>query len=330
MKILIFHPSLLPPKDYGGTERVVLWLTKGLVELGHEVWVAAYFGSVLPVGAKLLAMDPKKNSAKDIKVPPGVELLHFMAPLSHEEWEGLKVPAVVTVHGNGKPGERFPKNTVFLSQDHARRHGGAAYVYNGIDPAEYRFEPHLKEDWFLFLSKTSWKVKNLAGAIRVCQKAAVPLRIAGGSRPYWEHFKSWLTPGQQWLGPVNGARKAECLARARALVFPVLWPEPFGLVVVEALISGTPVISTPQGSLAELLPSDVGALLGGSEEHDREWIQLLKTGFAKWDPVRCREWALEKFHYKRMAEDYAQVYRRVIAGEHLNQDHPVGRDWRNP
>ena len=333
MKILIFHPSLLPPKNYGGTERVVLWLTKGLVELGHEVWVGAYEGSILPAGAKLLVIDPRKNSAKDLKdmkVPNGVELIHFMAPLSHQEWEGLRHPAVVTVHGNGKSGERFPKNTVFLSQDHARRHGGTAYIYNGIDPAEYRFEPQLKEDWFLFLSKTSWRVKNLEGAIRICRKAKVPLRIAGGSRPYLTHLKTLLMPGLQWLGPVNGARKAQYLARARALIFPVLWPEPFGLVVAEALVSGTPVLGTRHGSLPELVPSDVGALLGDSEDVDGEWLGLLKTGDLKWDPARCRDWALRKFHYKRMAEDYERVYRRVIAGEYLNQDHPVGRDWRNP
>ena len=80
MKILIFHPTLLPPKDYGGVERIVLWLSKGLLERGHQVWVAAYPGSRLPVGAELWAVEPKQSSPEILlsrDLPKGIELIHF-------------------------------------------------------------------------------------------------------------------------------------------------------------------------------------------------------------------------------------------------------------
>ena len=80
--------------------------------------------------------------------------------------------APLTVHGNGKPGERFPLNTAFLSADHASRHGAGVFVYNGIDPDECRFsDGQDKTDWYLFLSKTSWSVKNVSGAMRLVSKA---------------------------------------------------------------------------------------------------------------------------------------------------------------
>ncbi|MCM2321788.1 MAG: glycosyltransferase [Oligoflexia bacterium] len=332
MKVVLFHPTELPPRDYGGVERVVLWLARGLVERGHEVWVGALPGSRLPEGARLLEIPPEDRSALGLlgRLPPGTDVVHFMAPPEEGTWERLPCAALLTVHGNGKPGESFPRNTVFLSQDHALRHGGTVFVYNGIDPAEYRFAPEEKGDWMLFLSKTSWSVKNVRGALRLCARAGVPLKIAGGNRPWLSRIEATLRPGMEWLGPVAGAAKAKWLCQARALVFPVLWPEPFGLVVVEALMSGTPVLATRKGSLPELLPEGVGAVLpqptAGTE---KEWLALLRSGLLGMEPARCREWALSRFHYGKMAEGYEGLYRKVMAGESLHPQNPIVQgDWR--
>ncbi|MEO5970525.1 MAG: glycosyltransferase [Bdellovibrionia bacterium] len=345
MRILLFHPTLLPPRDYGGVERVLLWLAKGLVERGHSVFVAALRGSVLPDGCELVeVLEEKAYSAKEfnsskatrhelsaslnLKMPAGLDMIHFMAPVSPEVWTQLQCPAILTVHGNAKPGEQYPKNSVFLSQDHARRHGAEMFIYNGIDPSEYKFSPGSKQDSYLFLSKTNWRVKNLSGAIRYCAKACANLKIAGGNRPYLKRLSCNFRPNLKWIGPVNGDYKAKLLAEAKALIFPVAWPEPFGLVVAEAFISGTPVLASRKGSLPELVPPDVGALF----DTEKEWIEFLRKVKGKllpWEPERCREWALSQFHYAKMAEAYEQAYKLVIAGELLNQEAPLGGNWRD-
>src|SRR5205085_310550 len=111
--IVLFHPVSLPPKDYGGVERVVLWLAEGLVERGHEVHIAALKGSQLPKGCHLVEVEKGPLSAERLGVllPSHLDIVHFMAPLAEEVWEGLSFPRLLTVHGNGKEGERFPKNT---------------------------------------------------------------------------------------------------------------------------------------------------------------------------------------------------------------------------
>jgi glycosyltransferase involved in cell wall biosynthesis len=346
MRILLFHPTLLPPRNYGGVERVLLWLAKGLVERGHQVFVAALPGSKLPLGCELVEVEEKAYSARELnfnecdsnprsddplnsrlnlRMPASLDMIHFMAPVPSDVWTQLKCPAILTVHGNAKPGECYPKNSVFLSQDHARRHGAQKFIYNGIDPVEYQFTPKAKKEAYLFLSKTNWRVKNLAGAIRYCSAAGVPLKISGGSRPLFTRFSCLFRPHLTWMGPVSGKPKAKLLAEAKAFIFPVAWPEPFGLVVAEALISGTPVLASRKGSLPELIPPDVGALL----DTDEEWVEFLSRGTLPWEPERCRSWALEQFHYAKMAEAYELAYKQVVAGELLNQEVPVGGNWRD-
>ncbi len=331
MKILLVHPVLLPPRDYGGVERVVLWLTQGLVECGHEVYVAAAPGSQLPEGSHLIEVRNNFQVEDWLRIlPKGLDVVHLMAPMGESLWSAWPVPAVLTVHGNGQIGEKFPHNSVFLSRDHARRHGAKNYVYNGINPSEYLFDPASKKDWNLFLSKTSWSVKNVRGAARWSRIAQRPLRIAGGNRPWLLRLQCQFSRALEWVGPVAGLRKAELLASARALLFPVKWPEPFGLVVAEALISGTPVIANPRGSLTELIPPHVGAL----PSSDEEWLELLRSSKTIAPPEVCRAWALEQFHYLGMAKNYEKIYKKVIGGEMLQETQPMtldiseNRDWR--
>ncbi len=336
MHVVLFHPASLPPRDYGGTERVVLWLAAGLRALGHQVTVAAFAGSQLPPGCQLLAVNDRPYSATELAalLPGDLDVVHFMAPLAAELWASLPWPALVTIHGNGKKGERFPRNTVFLSQNHAKRHQADFFIYNGIDPSEVRFAPQSKQDWFLFLSKTSWSVKNLAGAMRFCRQAQVFLKIAGGERPWHLRLAAGLSRHQQWIGPVSGTVKQTLLSEAKALLFPVLWPEPFGLVVVEALMSGTPVLASSIGSLPELVPPHVGALIepqfatcpwrlqaadeqiAWSQWH-QQWVEQLTSPRARWEPEACRAWAMQNFHFHQMAQAYEKAYRQVLAGQPL-------------
>lgn len=338
MRIVLFHPTVLPPRDYGGVERVVLWLAKGLAELGHDVTVGALAGSRLPQGVNLLAFEPGRVSAHELArtLPGGTEIVHFMAPPEKGSAEALPCPSLLTVHGNGKEGERFPRNTVFLSADHAARHGAGAYVHNGLDPEEYLYDPAAKDGRLVFLSKTSWKVKNVAGAVRLCERARVPLRVAGGKRPLRTRARVaahslFGAPPMSWEGPVGQERKAVLLKSSQALVFPVLWPEPFGLVVAEAMISGCPVIAWRRGSLGELITAETGeAIDPAAVDAEQRWMKALADAASgrRWDPARCRQRALEHFHYRRMAADYVTLYAKVVSGGNLNETPPVAKDWR--
>lgn len=326
MKILLFHPVPLPPKDYGGVERVVLWLAEGLRDFGHHVTIAALEGSRLPPGVELLAIPHNDRSAGALsrRIPRGTEIVHFQAPPEREYFENGTTPAVTTIHGNGKPGEIFPDHTVFLSRDHAARHGRKTFVYNGANPDEFALASDLglkkRIDSPLFLSKTTLRTKNLGGAMDIAAHAKMKLAIAGGNRPLALRLRALLS-GNRWIGPVAGREKATALAEASALLFPVLWSEPFGLVMIEALLSGTPVVGTRKGSVPEILGATGGMALdlprdeSDSDGFDR-WSEALRT-VQKLDPAMLRKDAQERFSHHRMAESYLEVYKRVIRGESL-------------
>ena len=326
MKILLFHPVPLPPRDYGGVERVVLWLAEGLRDFGHEVTIAALEGSTPPAGVRLLPISIGDRSAESLvaRIPPGTDLVHFQAPPEAGYFRAGAPPAVLTVHGNGKPGEVFPANTVFLSKDHAERHGRTAFVYNGVNPAEFglaeKFGTRKRADAPLFLSKTSLRTKNLTGALRIAARAGMGLTVAGGNRPLGLRLKTFFSRGT-WVGPVAGERKARILAAASALLFPVIWDEPFGLVMVEAMLSGTPVVGSRRGSIPEIVTPDAGLVVdlphaGDSTEAYERWSEALRA-VQKLDPSALRKHAIERFSHHRMAESYVDVYKRVIRGETL-------------
>jgi glycosyltransferase involved in cell wall biosynthesis len=328
LKVLLFHPVRLPPKNYGGIERVVLWLAAALRDHGNEVSVAALEGSELPAGVRLIPIAENQRSALDLipLIPPGTELVHFHAPPEPEFFTRSDIPAVTTIHGNGKPGEVFPKHAVFLSRDHAFRHGRETFVYNGVDPDEFSpLQPDAqKKGAPLFLSKTSWKVKNLRGAMAIAGAAGQRLTIAGGHRPFTLRAFSLLR-GFDWAGPVSGTRKADLLARASALIFPVTWAEPFGLVMVEAMLSGTPVVGSKTGSVPEVVGSSgqvvdapFWSLTTGAERDAAlaKWVKALRD-VESLDPLEIRRDAIRRFSHHRMAEDYLRVYNQVIRGESI-------------
>lgn len=320
MKIALFHPVLLPPRDYGGIERVVLWLAEALRDQGHSVFLAALEGSVPPPGVQLISVPTDDRSAVRLpaRLPPGIDVVHFHAPPERAFSEHCDLPFLTTIHGNGKPGEVFQKNSVFISQDHANRHGRKTFVYNGVNPDEFHLSRRKKKASPLFLSKTSWKVKNLAGAFRVAESANMRLTIAGGYRPFSLLLRSFFR-GHEWVGPVAGELKAKLLADASALLFPVQWPEPFGLVMVEALLSGTPVVGRRIGSIPEIVGDWGGRILPGAPDGQDsldQWAAALHE-VESIDPAFLRSQAIQKFSHHRMADNYLELYRKVIQGDPL-------------
>jgi glycosyltransferase involved in cell wall biosynthesis len=165
----------------------------------------------------------------------------------------------------------------------------------------------------LFLAKASWSVKNVRGAIRVARAAGRRLEIVGGTTWF---FNPWR--GVHWNGYLGGINKAEIVASSEALLFPVLWDEPFGISVIEALVSGTPVLGSPFGSLPELIHPDVGFICK-SEDEFVSAIDGLKPNQSK----KCRDWVLSKFTYTQMVESYLKHYETVLQGQELNEKAPV-------
>ena len=303
MRIGLYFDGPLPVRKYGGTERVIVWLARGLVELGHEPVIVARAGTRLapypvveipPAAISSMAHDPEFRL--DAWIPGDMDVVHFHSVTSGT----VDTPHLTTVHGNGTPGS-FGSDHVFVSRDHMRRMWGRHYVYNGIDPQDYDFRSE-KEGNLLFLGLASRRVKGVDRAIRIARSAERPLVIAGGRGfPFYRRIR--------WAGLVDNSRKRALLAGASALLNPIRWLEPFGLVVVEALVSGTPVIASSLGSMPELVTPSVGALC----EDDESFLDAIGR-IGEWSPEDCRQRVLDHFTHVIMAGNYVELYHRAIDG----------------
>jgi hypothetical protein len=304
MRIGLWFHSTVPVRKYGGTQRTFVWLADALAEAGHEPVLLTPPGSrsrtatVVPIPRGVVRRaESEPDFDLDAHLPGGLDVLHFHSVVVGR----TSVPRLTTIHGNGEPGS-FGPECVFVSRNHMERMGGRHFVLQGLPPEEYTFRAR-KRDWLLFLAKARWKVKGVDRAERIARAAGVPLVIAGGWRfhPFDRRIRS--------VGMVGGERKRELLADARALIFPVRWEEPFGLAVIEALASGTPVVASRRGSLPELVTPDTGFLC----ESEEEFVAAL-PGLDRIDPAACRARVEERFTARRMAGDYLALYRRAIGG----------------
>lgn len=314
MHVTLLYPGKIPvpPPLYGGTERVIYWLGQALVQLGHQVTLIANERSHIPgVELRPLKSNLTAPEAWQQLVPAATDILH----LSGSAIPPRNTPCVVTVHGNGRPGQAFHPNTIFVSRRHAWNHGSIHFVLNGINPAEYECQAR-REDYAVFLAKARWDVKNLSGAVAVARRAGVELRVLG-SRNWPFNLQRALPPwrGVRYLGMLGGAAKRELLARARCLIFPVRWEEPFGLALTESLASGAFVAGTPYGSLPEIVTSNVGVL----SAHAGELIAAV-TAPARFNPETCRQHVLQSgFTHLDMARKYVAYYEKVLATGRLGE-----------
>jgi glycosyltransferase involved in cell wall biosynthesis len=307
MHVTFYKPGKtpIPPQLYGGTERIIYWLGKALVELGHQVTLIANAQSRIP-GAELrvISADEKNPRAWLKLVPDSTDIVHLWdtsQPVSEK-------PFVVTLEGNGRPGQKFHPNTIFVSQKHAANHGSQNFVYNGLDPSEYAFS-ETRGNYAVFLAKARWPVKNLRGAIEVARRTGIELRVLG-SRNWPLNLQRMLPPirGVRYYGMLGGAEKRDLLAKARCLIFPVRWHEPFGIALIEALVSGAYVAGTPYGSLPEIATPEVGILSANAGE----LTEAVKNP-GKFSPQKCRERVLRGgFTHLDMTKKYLKFYEQVL------------------
>ncbi|QHI99038.1 glycosyltransferase [Xylophilus rhododendri] len=317
MNILMVHRAPVPVFAYGGTERVMWDLARRLSTLGHRVRFLVPAGSHCDF-AEVIALDPAGDWRA--QVPADTDVVH----LQFQPEGGLlpDVPCLVTEHGNPAPGVPLQRNTVFISADHAARHGSTVFVRNGLDWSAYGVVDFDRpRPGFHFLGKASWRVKNVQGAIDVTGDAGVRLDVLGGVRFNFKRgIRLTFTPRVHFHGMVGGERKMGLLNASRGLVFPVLWHEPFGLAVIESLYFGCPVFGTPYGALPELVPGDCGVLSTSRAE-----LAEAVRG-RSFDARACHALAVREFGADTMAPGYLRLYEKITAGECLHAEPPRLRE----
>jgi glycosyltransferase involved in cell wall biosynthesis len=283
-------------------------LMKGLAELGHEVF---YY---LPEGAAV----PLPKGATLVSRPIfDVDILHTISdryPNLIREWEARGLPWVATCHLDmrivGMPQHEPAENWIFVSRTFARLHGRTRYVLNGIDPEACIYSER-KEDYFLFMSSMDWEMKKgLDVALSLAARHGLKLVVAGTGNNYKRIMR--ITSlcreiGAHYVGDVRGHEKAELLAGAKAFLFPTRIDEAFGLGMVEALMSGTPVICSDRGACPEIITRDVGFVC----RYESDYLNAIRR-IGEISPQACREKAMRDFHYLRMARDYVTEYEEEI------------------
>jgi len=290
-------------------------LMKGLTELGHEVFYLLKQGAAipLPAGATLVS-EPVWEA----------DILHTNSDRDEcliREWEARGKPWVATCHidmrSAGMAQRPTTTNWIFVSRTLARQHGRERYVLNGIDPDACIYSEQ-KQDYFMFMSSMDWEMKKgLDIALSLAARHRLKLVVAGTGNNYKRIMR--ITSlcrelGAEYVGDVRGKRKAELLAGAKAFIFPTRIDEAFGLGMVEALMSGTPVICSDKGACPEIITRDVGFIC----RYEPDYVNAIRR-VSQISPQTCREKAMRDFHYLRMAQDYVVEYEKEILAADIHK-----------
>ena len=332
MRIAIIAPPFIPvpPVNYGGTELFVAHLARGLTARGHRVTVYANGQSRLPCEVRWIyeqadwpLADPANATLKHLthvawamrEVVDHFDVVQLNDAMAAYFTPFAGLPAVKTLHHPHEPAltelyRRHPRIT-YVAISNAQRQREPLprirVIPHGIDLQQYHFEPR-KQDYLAFLGRIA-PIKGTHLAIQVARESGLPLKIAGEIQPifrdYWEREIAPHVDGRQiqYVGEVGLEAKNELLANARALLFPIQWDEPFGLVMIEAMACGTPVLALPGGSVREVVDEGVT----GYVCRDAADMAAHAVGLAI-DPVQCRRRAEARFHVDVMVRQYEALF----------------------
>jgi glycosyltransferase involved in cell wall biosynthesis len=341
MRIAQIAPLIesVPPRGYGGTERIVAYLTDELVELGHDVTLFATADSqttarLVQCADMALRLDERVQDALPHHLvmldevrrrAAAFDILHFHLDLLHFPlFAGTQSRTVTTLHGRLDMPElrrfyaAFPgMPLVSISFDQRRPLQGvaqwAANVPHGLPLSLLPFEPAPTNDYLAFLGRFSPE-KGPEAAIDIARRAGLPLRMAAKvdrmDRDYWQRVlvpKIESSPHVEYIGEVDEITKAAFLGNARALLFPIDWPEPFGLVMLEAMACGTPVIAYGRGSVPEIIQHRVNGFIVGSVAAAVAAVHQLH----RLDRAAIRARFEERFSARRMASDYLRIFEQL-------------------
>ena len=338
----------VPPRGYGGTELIIGELANALTARGVEVVVYATGDSELR-GIELRSCYPEAKWPPDRTIervhcawalreiardPRGFDVVHIHSPSAVELARHLPLPVLYTLHHDfeGPMSELYRRcpavKLVAISRSQARRERApvSAMVHHGLDPR--RFPLMDDQGYLLFLGRYD-RVKGVTQAIEVAARAKLPLVMAGAphEKAYYDEEVLPLIRrnGVLDVGPVGGDRKAALIARARALLFPIQWEEPFGLVMIEAMLSGVPVLATARGSTPEVVDDGLTGILCDDAS---EMVSAARIADKLFDRQRIREIAAQRWSAERMADDYLRLYLNAAQqrpeAEALEQDTAAG------
>ena len=344
----------VPPKHYGGTERIVAYLTEELVRLGHKVTLFASGDSVtsaelVPVcrrsfrqnkrakdylSREVLLMDHVMQRADEFDV------IHFHTGCLHYLISRhLTVPHVTTLHGRLDTSEllrlyeRF-REMPMISISNAQRApwpcaNWQATIYHGLPQDLFRFHPE-PGGYLAFLGRISPE-KRVDRAIEIAKRVSMPLKIAAKvDRADRRYFKREIEPlltesHVEWIGEISDQQKNEFLGNAYALLFPIDWPEPFGLVMIEAMACGTPIIAYDRGSVPEVMENGVTGFVVHEIEEAVESVRRVRD----LSRARCREVFEKRFTASRMANDYINAYTHLAHSRMRRVDQPLESSMRS-
>lgn len=336
----------VPPKLYGGTERIISYLTEELVALGHDVTLFASGDSktsahLIPIAQQGLRLDHKIADPLALhffmleqvaKLADEFDMIHFHIDYLHfgisrrMNYEHvttlhgrLDVPEIIKVH------EEFSEMPLISISNSQRKpmlaRNWLATVYHGLPINLYNFNS-TPEPYLAFLGRVSPE-KRLDRAIQIAEVSGVPLKIAAKvDKADREYFNAKIAPLikrtnlVEFLGEVNDHEKQDFLGNASALLFPIDWPEPFGIVMIEAMACGTPVIAYPQGSVPEVIREGVSGYMVSNLVDAVKRVHELH----RFNRYNCRMEFENRFTSSLMAQNYIKVYRAKL-GEYLYQSH---------
>jgi glycosyltransferase involved in cell wall biosynthesis len=340
VRIALIAPPFIPvpPPQYGGTELFIAELAVGLKENGIDVVVYANGQSSIPVEMRWIyeksdwpirgeifdSMKDVNHSAWAVRdAMDSCDLIHVnnASGLSFSRFS--KLPFVYTLHHPVEPAltafyRFFPDvNFVCISNHQCQAQGlaGSRVIHHGLDVSQYKLR-RKKRDYLSFIGRIA-PVKGTHLAIEVAQRSGIPLKIAGQVQPaFKDYFESQIKPkidGKfiEFIGEADLAAKNELLGNSLAMLFPIQWDEPFGLVMIEAMACGTPVLALPGGSVPEIVQNGVsGYVCKNVEEMARRASAMRDSDTIS--PTGIREFVEKNFSVKAMVSAYIDLYTRLI------------------
>jgi len=346
----------VPPALYGGTERVVAYLCDALVDLGHDVTLFASADSrskarLVPMRSQAIRLDTsalKSDVAAHLAMLDEVreradefDVLHFHTDLLHFPFfEDIAERTVTTLHGRldlkdlRDVYQRWPQYPLVSISDHQRRPlsfaNWFATVPHGL-PADALLPSAMRAEGYLaFLGRIAPE-KRPDRAIAIAKRAGVKLRIAAKVDPadkayFHEQIEPLLgDPLIEYIGEIGEREKSVFLGNATALLFPIDWPEPFGLVLIEAMACGTPVVAWDCGAVREIVDD---AVTGFIVSNEREAVAAV-NGLGRIDRGTVRHVFEHRFSAKAMAHNYLELYRRRLRTGHRNAAAGILQDGRS-
>jgi glycosyltransferase involved in cell wall biosynthesis len=340
----------VPPKFYGGTERIVSYLTEELVRQGHDVTLFASGDSktranlvAVSETALRLSKEPRNPVLEHVLMMETVrehcgdfDVLHFHTDLLQFPFlRTLSRSSLTTLHGRlDEPGispfyqEFSEANLVAISCSQRRCLPAGAkvsVVYHGLPSSPLRYSAGPGQ-YLAFLGRISPE-KGIVDAIEIARASGLPLKVAAkidkADKIYWEEIVGPLvdrSPNVEFVGEISENEKSEFVGNAKALLFPIDWPEPFGLVMIEAMACGTPVIAYPMGSVPEVIEEGRSGYIVGTVDGAVKAIDKIE----KLDRRIVRQCFDQRFTVKHMAERYVRLYEK-LSSSHTVNGHKYGR-----